>query len=220
MKEQLYKLLNSKNLILHDYLIKIAIDKNLTLYEFLILCFFDNNFSNSFDIELLSTTLGLDMNTTMESFNSLMVKGLVTLESVKDIENRLNEIVHLDGVYSEVIASIESSTKEEKKEDIFKVFERELGRTISSMELELINGWLSSGTPEEIILGALREAVYNGANSFRYIDTIIYNWEKKGFKTMDDVKKYMRTRREEKNKDKTISKKEQEISDYDWLEEK
>ncbi len=219
MKEPLYKLLSSKNLILHDYLIKVAIDKKLTLYEFLVLCFFDNNFSNSFDIELLSTTLGIDMNSTMEAFNSLMVKGLVTLESVKDIENRLNEIVHLDGIYNEVIASIESSTKEEKKEDIFKVFESELGRTISSMELELINGWLSSGTSEELILGALREAVYNGANSFRYIDTIIYNWEKKGFKTMDDVKKYMRTRREEKSKDKTISKKEQEISDYDWLEE-
>lgn len=220
MNNQLHEILKSKNLIIHDYIIKVAIDKKLSLTEFLILCFFDNNYSNSFDIELVSQVLNLDINTTMEAFNSLMIKGLVTLESVKDIENRLNEVVKLDGLYNEIINNISSNIQEEQKVDIFKTFESELGRTISSMELELINGWLSSGTPEEIILGALREAVYNGVTSFRYIDKIIYEWEKKGFKTMDDVKKHMKTRREEKNKDKDISKKEQEISDYDWIDEK
>ncbi|HAB66799.1 MAG TPA: hypothetical protein DCE23_05475 [Firmicutes bacterium] len=220
MNNQLHEILKSKNLIIHDYIIKVAIDKKLSLTEFLILCFFDNNYSNSFDIELVSQVLNIDINTTMEAFNSLMIKGLVTLESVKDIENRLNEVVKLDGLYDEIINNISSNIQEEQKVDIFKTFESELGRTISSMELELINGWLSSGTPEEIILGALREAVYNGVTSFRYIDKIIYEWEKKGFKTMDDVKKHMKTRREEKNKDKDISKKEQEISDYDWIDEK
>ena len=82
----------------------------------------------------------------------------------------------------------------------------------------MINGWLISGTPEEIVLGALREAIYNGVSNFRYIDKIIYEWEKKGFKTMDDVNKHIRSRREDKNKDKVISKKEQDILDYDWLD--
>ena len=85
------------------------------------------------------------------------------------------------------------------------------------MELEFINAWVKSGTPKELILGALREAVYNGVRQFRYIDKIIYEWGKKGFKTMDDVNNHLKNRREEKNKDKVISKKEQEISDYDWL---
>ncbi len=220
MEGQLYKLLTSKNLVIHDYIIKIALNKKLSLNEFLVLCFFDNNYSKNFDIELLSTALGLDSTTTMETFNSLMVKGLVSLESVKDLENRLNEVVNLDGTYKLIIEDISLSTHEEQKEDIFKTFERELGRTISSMELELINTWLLSGISEELVLGALREAVYNGVTSFRYIDKILYDWSKKGFKTMDEVKKYMRTRREEMNKDKVISKKEQEISDYDWLDEK
>ena len=82
----------------------------------------------------------------------------------------------------------------------------------------MINGWLISGTPEEIVLGALREAIYNGVSNFRYIDKIIYEWEKKGFKTMDDVNKHIRSRREDKNKDKVITKKEQDILDYDWLD--
>ncbi len=218
MKEQLYKLLTSKRLVVSDYLIKVAILNNLSLNEFLVLAYFDNSFNNTFEVELVSNTLGLDLNVTMEAFNSLMIKGLVSLESVKDIENRLNEVVVLDGVYSSVIDNTISETKEEVKEDIFKIFERELGRTISSMELELINGWLISGTPEELILGALREAVYNGVNNFRYIDKIIYEWEKKGFKTMDDVNSYVRNRREAKNSDKVISKKEQDILDFDWLD--
>lgn len=218
MKEQLYKLLTSKRLVVTDYLIKIAILNNLSLNEFLVLAYFDNSFNNSFEVELVSNTLGLDVTSTMEAFNSLMVKGLVSLESVKDIENRLNEVVVLDGVYSSVIDNTISETKEDVKEDVFKVFERELGRTMSSMELELINGWLISGTPEELILGALREAIYNGVTNFRYIDKIIYEWEKKGFKTMDDVNAYIKNRREEKSKDKVISKKEQDILDYDWLD--
>lgn len=217
MKEQLYKVLTSKKLVVSDYLIKVALNNNLSLTEFLVLAYYDNSFSNTFEVDLISSTLGIDVNSAMEAFNSLMIKGLVTLESVKDMENRLNEVVRLDGVYASVIENTEAETKEEVKEDIFRLFEKELGRTMSPMELELINGWLVSGTSEEMILGALREAVYNGVNNFRYIDKIIYEWERKGFKTMDDVTNHMRNRREEKAKDKVITKKEQEIVDFDWL---
>lgn len=212
------KILSSKKLVVNDYLIKIAIRNQLSLYEFLVLAYFDNSYSDVFEVELVSKILGLDLNSTMEAFNSLMVKGLVTLESVKDVENRMNEVVKLDGAYASIIEDTMEETHEEVKEDVFKVFERELGRTMSSMELELINGWLISGTPEEIILGALREAVYNGVTNFRYIDKIIYEWEKKGFKTMDDVNSYIKNRYNEKSKDKVVSKKEQEILDYDWLD--
>ena len=217
MKEQLYKVLNSKKLVISEYLIKVALSNNLNLIEFLVLVYYDNSFSNVFDVDLISSTLGIDVNLAMEAFNSLMVKGLVTLESVKDVENRLNEVVRLDGVYASVIENTEVETNEDIKVDVFKSFEKELGRTMSPMELELINGWLISGTSEDIILGALREAVYNGVSNFRYIDKIIYEWERKGFKSMDDVSNYMMSRRDDKSKDKVISKKEQEIVDFDWL---
>ena len=219
MKEQVWKLLNAKKLVVNEYLIKEAIRNNLSLDEFLVLVYFDNSYNGVFEVELVSKILGLDVNRTMEAFNSLMIKGLVTLESVKDLENRLNEVVKLDGVYSSIVENTNEETKEEVKEDIFKTFEKELGRTMSPMELELINGWLISGTPEEIILGALREAVYNGVSNFRYIDKIIYEWEKKGFKNMNDVNAYIKNRYDEKVKDKAVIKKEQEISDYDWLDE-
>jgi DNA replication protein len=219
MKEQIFKLLKTKNLVISSYLIKVAIEKELSLNEFLVLAYFDNSFSNKFDVELVSETIGLDNNQVLESFNSLMLKGLVSLDSVKDKINSISEEVNLDGFYDLILDHVVALEKEDKEKDIFKTFESELGRPISSMELELINKWLDFGTPEEIILGALREAVYNGVSNFRYIDKIIYEWEKKGFKTMDDVNTYIKNRREEKSKDKATSKKEQEISDFDWLSE-
>ena len=131
----------------------------------------------------------------------------------------MQEVVTLCGVYDCICDDAFEVVQEEVKTDIFKTFEQELGRTISSMELELINGWLSNGTSEELVLGALREAVYNGVTSFKYIDRIIYEWEKKGFKTMDDVSKHLMSRRESKSSNESINKKEQEVADYDWVNE-
>ena len=219
MKEQLIKILSSKKMVLSTYLIRVALSNNLNLNEFLVLVYFDNSFNSTLDIDLISSTLGLDEANVMEAFNSLMIKGLVSLENSKDLEGRRQEVVTLCGVYDFICEINEEEHQEEKKNDIFKIFESELGRTISSMELELINAWLLTGVPEEIILGALREAVYNGVTSFKYIDKIIYEWDKKGFKTMDDVKKHLMSRRENKTKNESISKKEQEAADYDWVNE-
>ena len=219
MKEQLINILSSKKMVLSTYLIKIALDAKLSLNEFLVLVYFDNSFNSSLDIELIGNTLGLDEASTMEAFNGLMIKGLVNIESRKDLENRMHEVVTMCGVYDLVCDDALEVVQEEVKTDIFKTFEKELGRTISSMELELINGWLTVGVPEEIILGALREAVYNGVTSFKYIDRIIYEWDKKGFKTMDDVNKHLMSRREMKSNNESISKKEQEVADYDWVNE-
>ena len=218
MDNQVLKILKSKKLVINDYLIKIALDKELSLNEFLVLVYFVNNYDNKFDVELISSTIGLDSNLAMEAFNGLMLKGLVSLESVKDKDNRNMEEVNIDSLYSLILEETKEEGTKEVQDDIFKAFESELGRTISSRELELINGWLISGTPEEIILGALREAVYNGVTNFRYIDKIIYEWEKKGFKTMDDVNNYMKNRREEKSQDKVATKKASDVLDYDWLD--
>jgi len=219
MKEQMIKILSSKKMVLNTYLVKVALDNNLSLNEFLVLVYFDNCFHSTLDIDLICNTLGLDESNVMEAFNSLVVKGLVNIESTKDLENRMQEVVTLCGVYDSICEDVEVVTQEEVKTDVFKVFESELGRTISSMELELINGWLSNGTPEELVLGALREAVYNGVTSFKYIDRIIFEWEKKGFKSMEDVNKHLMSRRENKFKNESINLKEQEVADYDWVNE-
>lgn len=213
----LKKFLSSKHLVIDDYVIKVGITLELNLKEFLVLVYLINNYNASFDVELISKVLGLESADVMEAFNSLMIKGLVNLDSSKDAESRMSEVVNLDGFYQLVIDDSNKTIREEEKVDIYKIFEQELGRTISSTELELIDGWLKSGTSEDLIIGALKEAIYNGVPRFRYIDKIIYEWDKKGFKSSDDVNKYLRNRREEIDKDKEISKKEQDILEYDWI---
>ena len=60
-----------------------------------------------------------------------------------------------------------------------------------------------------LILAALKEAVFNGVSNLRYIDKILYEWNKKGIKKTDDIKK-----RQVEEKDK----KDIEASyEYDWL---
>ena len=105
---------------------------------------------------------------------------------------------------------IEKEVKNTEKQDIFSIFEQEFGRTLSPMECELINAWINSGINEELVIGALKEATYNGVNNLRYIDKIIYEWGKKGFKTMDDVNKHLKNKEKKDYTDDGF--------DYNWLD--
>ena len=118
MKEILKKVLTSKNLVVNNYIISIGIENKLSLTEFLVLVYLDNKFSNVFDLELMSNHLGMDLASTMEAFNSLMMKGFVTLESVKDKSGRLNEIINLDGIYDSRKSKIMAIATKEKFEKL------------------------------------------------------------------------------------------------------
>ena len=82
------------------------------------------------------------------------------------------------------------------------------------MEYEIINAWIENGTSEETIKLALREATYNGVSNLRYIDKIISEWSKKGIKTKEDVENSRK-----KFAQKKTTKVNNEILDYDWLNE-
>ena len=101
---------------------------------------------------------------------------------------------------------------ESKKTNIYDDFEREFGRTLSPIEYELISGWLDNEFTEEIILCALKEAVFNGVSNLRYIDKILYEWKKKGINTKEAVLK-------DKDNFKKNNTKKTEMFDYDWLNE-
>ncbi|HOZ89036.1 MAG TPA: DnaD domain protein [Bacilli bacterium] len=212
MKKALENILNTKKFIIAGHLIEVAQNLKLSLDEFLMLVFFDNNYSKVFDLNLVCQTININEKTALDTFNSLMQKKLITLKTVTDSSGRMNEEVSLDGIYEFFQNNFEQVVKEETKTDIYTVFEKEFGRTLSSMDLEIINGWLATGTTEEMVLGALKEAVYNGVTSLRYIDKIIYEWGKKGFKTMADVKVHLEKQKEDNKPTKNLF-------DYNWIED-
>ena len=110
----------------------------------------------------------------------------------------------------------EVNTPDTKKEsDIYELIQKEFGRTIGSIEIEIINAWLENNISEDLIKEALKEAVFNGVFNLRYIDKILYKWEKDGIKTVKDVEE----RRKKHNSKKDDSDIDMDIVDWDWFDE-
>ena len=200
-----------KKFITNSLFIKKALSLKLTLEEFLMITYFDNDYNNYLNMEELSKNIGLSLDQCYEVFNSLLSKKLIDVKTSKDIEGRLIECVSLDRFYGEISEEEKEQKKSEIKTDIYAEFETEFGRTITSMEYEIINAWLSHNYSEELIIGALKEAVYNGVRNLRYIDKILYEWNKKGFKTMNDVNNHLENRERKKE--------DSELFDYNWLDD-
>lgn len=204
------EILSEKRFSVSSHLIKVAISLNLSLNEFLLLMYFEDATDKTFDVGKITTILSLDEKSILSAFNKLLNLNLIKMETSKDNSNRHCEIISLVPMYKSLVEQKNDEEKEKNKENIFEVLEKELGRSISPMEYEIINAWLEKGTSEEMILGAVKEAVYNGVSSLRYIDKIIYEWSKKGYKNMVDVKKGLESR---------TKKKDQILFDYNWLDE-
>ena len=149
----------------------------------------------------------------MKLINSLIEKNIISI--VIDRNNRKScEYISLELLYKKIFNIIidkNSESEEEPTTNIFSIFESELGRTLSPMEYEQIKEWLTSGLSQELISSALKEAVLNGIGNFRYIDTILNDWRKKGYKNKEDVIKDREKYRSKKNK--------VEVYDTDWLNE-
>lgn len=205
-----YKLLSDKNLVISSNIIK-YIDKNLTLNEFLILLYFINNEDDSFNAEAISNMFNISINDVIDSFNNLITKKIIDLETKKDKNNKVIDKVSLDNLYKNVMVSLDKEQKEDDKLSIFDTIEKEFDKKLSPIDMEIINGWLEIDTPEELIRGAIKEAAYNGVKTLRYMDQLIYEWSKKGFKTMEDVNNHLKTR-DNNNED-------EDLFDYDWLED-
>ncbi len=201
----------SKKYVTNSIFIKKALSLGLSLEEFLMLTYFDNDYNSFLDIDNLSQNIGINIDKAYTIFNSLLSKKLITIETTKDIEGRMIEKVNLDNFYAMLSEDKIITKKEAVKTDIYSIFEREFGRTITSMEYEIINAWLEKSYTEELIVGALKEAVYNQVTNLRYIDKILYEWSKKGFKTMEDVNKHLENKENQNDR--------KELFDYNWLDD-
>lgn len=204
--------LTEKRFTLSSHLIQVAIENNLSLIEFLLLMYFEDAIDKTFDVNTISKVLKLKESDILMAFNHLLTLNLIKLDACKDASDKHCEVISLVPLYKTIFEKKEKAQQEEQKESIFDMFQRELGRKISPMEYEIINAWLEKGFTEELVEGALKEAVYNGVSSLRYIDKILYEWQKKGYKKMMDVKTSLTTKNKEADK-------KLDLFDYNWLED-
>ena len=172
--------MKNKYFVYDSNLVKILPRYNLSLNDFLVLVYLTNSYSKEFNVENISLYTNLDMEKVMTSFDKLLQTKLVTLDTSKDLEGKIIETINLDNLERELENLKKVKETKDYETKIYDAFEREFVRTLSPMEYEIINAWLDSKYSEELILGALKEAVYNGATNLKYIDKILYEWHKKG----------------------------------------
>ena len=194
--------------IITEWEIKEIRKYELNFNEATILLYFINQKKPLLNIPEIKQVLGMNESLIMETFSSLLTKKIISLVMQKNEEGKLEEIINLDNFYHGIEEKYQQTDYNEKSSNIFSKFETEFGRPLSPMELEIINGWLNDNMNEELILCALKEAVYNGVSNMRYIDKILYEWRKKGYKSPTDISKGLN----KKNEDAKAP-----LFDYDWL---
>lgn len=160
--------------------------------------------------EIFVQELNMERHKVMGIISNLMGKNLLSLEVTKN-GRKTEEYISLSLLYDKLLNIVKDVSDEEVKIDnsIFSVFENELGRLLSPMELEQIKEWVTTIKNEELIIAALKEAVINGVNNFRYIDVILNDWNKKGYRTKEDIIKDKSNYRKKKTNI--------EVFDTDWL---
>lgn len=203
-------LIKEKDYTFKKLLFKLIKDFDLTLDELLLLIYFINQDKPVFDIKKISIITYLDNNEIMSAFSSLTAKGLVSIKTSKE-DGKITEIIDITNTYRAMVSDINVNIKKQTVTNIYTIFEKEFGRPLSPVEYEIIKAWITSGISEELIKGALKEAVFNNVRNLRYIDKILSEWEKKGFKSVDEVDSYL--------KKKEVNNPKQELFDYNWLED-
>jgi len=219
--KQLQEIIQSKIISVPLYLYKEREQFKISSETFFFLMYL-SSFGEKFKFN--PTQIGQDLNMNlekvMEEIENLTENGLLSVEVEKNKRGIMEEYVSLASFYNRAIRILIQEKQEEvDKSTIYEKIEKEFGRTLSPMEYEIIGAWIDSNMEEELINEALKEAVFNGVNNLRYIDKILYEWGKKGYKTKEDVEKQREKWRADKNQEKSVKKPKKEVFDYNWLED-
>ena len=212
MINKLERIIKERDIIIPSLLFYNYKELNIDAEEVLLLAYLING-DMTFNPKKISEDLSMELSYLMELINKLTNSNLLSIE-LKKINNVRIEFINLDGLYDKLLGLVMVEDKQDDN-NIYDIFEKEFGRTLSPMEYEIINAWQENGLAKDTIILALKEAVYNGVNNLRYIDRILSEWSKKGIKTAKDLEK----EKIEFSKKRTQTIKKDESTDYDWLNE-
>lgn len=211
MMEKVVDLLKNDKMVIPRTLLFHYKDLKITEEECIVLCYLLNE-NSILNLKKIEQDLKINKMHVLEVIDSLVSKDILKIEVMKT-GNIREDRINIDALYHKLAFFIVSEPEKKEENNLFDCFEKEFGRTLSPIEFEIIKGWGENHFSEELILCALKEAVYNGVFRLNYIDKILFEWKKKGIQTKEDV---------EKNSKEFVSKKKaikEEVFDYDWLNE-
>ena len=217
---KLIEILKKGNFVVPLYLFQLRDKFNIEFNEFIFLVYLTNLGDKIiFNPNSLASNLNLTLEEVLSYIDTLTEKGYITIEVIKNDKNVMEEYIVLDLFYEKLTNIMiddinKSKIEDEKNSNIFEIIEKEFARPLTSIEYEIISAWLEDGTKEELILEAIKEAVFSGVCNLRYIDKILYEWGKKGIKTAKDVEKNRTEFKEKQEKKEKL-----ELFDYDWFDD-
>lgn len=217
---KLIEILKKGNFVVPLYIFQLRSKFNVSFETFVFLLYL-SNFGDKivFDPNQIVDDLNITLEEVLSYIDELSEKKYISIEVIKNDKNIMEEYIMLDLFYEKLTNMLiddinQAKIEEEKNSNVFEVIEKEFARPLTSMEYEIISAWLEDGVLEELILEAIKEAVFSGVCNLRYIDKIIYEWGKKGIKTAADVEKNRSNFKEKQTKKEKL-----ELFDYDWFED-
>jgi DNA replication protein len=165
----------------------------------------------------------------------LMQKGFLEITSDVDANGKLYEKYSVYPLWERIMQIIEmkehqksATTLRQEEGEVFRLFEEEMGRLLSPLELEKIGSWLDEDKHSPaLIKEALKEAVFAGKLSIRYIDRILLEWKKKNITTPQAAQKQSEQFREKQTFNRPPARTMQQdmqsankVPFYNWLEER
>lgn len=203
---------NDNHYTVPKYILSYAKEFNLDMNSLILLIYLINQKNKDiFDYHKIVKDISLTDKELMESLSKLKDIKALSIITEKNDAGVLEERIDISSFYDVIFSKfLNEEEKQKDNKNLYDTFEREFGRTLSPMEYEIINGWLESKISEDLIVAALKETVFNGVNNLRYVDKILYEWNKKGIKKSSDI-----TNHKKKDEDE----RQEEIYEYDWLNE-
>jgi DNA replication protein len=153
-------------------------------------------------IEEIAGRMSASAEAVIQAIQKLMKRELITIDEDTEPQTgiqyeRYNWLPLLEQLafccIEELKANQELLQPELKKQgkDMFSIFENEFARPLSPMECEMITNWLDKDQyAEELILAALKEAVFAGKVHFRYIDRILLEWSRNRVFTVEQAREH------------------------------
>ena len=205
---KLNELIKSEIINVPLYILRMYKEFNLNVDEMTLLLFLYNKDDKIFDPNYFAKCLGMDLSKILEGVSKMVDKGLISIVTKTNDMGVKEEIIDLSPLFDKVTLKIIGELNENDTIDtdnIYDVIKKEFNRNLTPMECERINEWQQSNYSDELIKEAVKEASLNDVHSIRYIDKILYDWNKKGYKSKSDIKK-------------TDKKEKVEVYKCDWLD--
>ena len=212
-KDKLLEELNNNNhYTVPKYLLYYQKDLGLDANALTLLIYFMNQKEKDiFNPNKIKEELKFNDKELMNAISKLKDKKIISITAEKNDSNIMEEMIDISSLYNIILSKMLNEEGDlSERTNLYETFEKEVGRTLSPMEYEIINSWLDSGIKEDLIVSALKETIFNGVNNLRYVDKILFEWNRKGIKKPSDIDKKRNVKDELKD---------DETYEYNWLDE-